>query len=85
MSLLLDRRDPGTTVQHKHEPRMPAPSDLAFDRFAVPAEGLPGLDFELPPSLEAAEPPEARGLRRDEVVSTGTPQEALPDGVPVGI
>lgn len=26
-----------------------------------------------------------RGLRRDEVVSTGTPQEALPDGVPVGI
>lgn len=25
------------------------------------------LDFELPPHLEAAEPPEARGLRRDEV------------------
>ncbi|OJV89956.1 MAG: queuosine biosynthesis protein [Chloroflexi bacterium 54-19] len=25
------------------------------------------LDFELPPSLEAAEPPEARGLSRDEV------------------
>lgn len=26
-----------------------------------------GLDFELPPELEAAAPPEARGLRRDEV------------------
>jgi S-adenosylmethionine:tRNA ribosyltransferase-isomerase len=26
-----------------------------------------GLDFELPPELEAREPPEARGLRRDEV------------------
>ena len=25
------------------------------------------LDFELPPELEAAEPPEARGLARDEV------------------
>ncbi len=25
------------------------------------------LDFELPPELEASEPPEARGLRRDEV------------------
>jgi len=25
------------------------------------------LDFDLPPALEAAEPPEARGLRRDEV------------------
>ena len=29
--------------------------------------GLPLLDFELPPELEAAEPPEARGLMRDEV------------------
>ncbi len=27
----------------------------------------PGLDFELPPELEAHEPPEARGLRRDQV------------------
>ncbi|HET6688203.1 MAG TPA: S-adenosylmethionine:tRNA ribosyltransferase-isomerase, partial [Rubrobacter sp.] len=25
------------------------------------------LQFELPPELEASEPPEARGLRRDEV------------------
>jgi S-adenosylmethionine:tRNA ribosyltransferase-isomerase len=33
-------------------------------------EGLPGLpllNFSLPPSLEAGEPPEARGLARDEV------------------
>ena len=29
--------------------------------------GLPLLDFELPPELEAGEPPEARGLMRDEV------------------
>lgn len=28
---------------------------------------LNGLDFELPPELEAGEPPEARGLARDEV------------------
>ncbi len=33
-------------------------------------EGLPGLpllNFTLPPTLEAGEPPEARGLARDEV------------------
>src|ERR671919_1387247 len=28
---------------------------------------LSSLDFELPPDLEAGEPPEARGLTRDEV------------------
>src|SRR5918912_3015898 len=28
---------------------------------------LASLDFELPPELEAGEPPEARGLARDEV------------------
>jgi S-adenosylmethionine:tRNA ribosyltransferase-isomerase len=28
---------------------------------------LQSLDFELPPELEAGEPPEARGLERDEV------------------
>jgi S-adenosylmethionine:tRNA ribosyltransferase-isomerase len=34
----------------------------------VPTLGVPtGLDFELPPELEASEPPEARGLARDEV------------------
>ena len=30
-------------------------------------QGLSSLDFELPPELEAGEPPEARGLMRDEV------------------
>lgn len=30
-------------------------------------EAKPGLDFALPPELEAHEPPEARGLERDEV------------------
>ena len=29
--------------------------------------GFGGLDFQLPPELEASEPPEARGLARDEV------------------
>lgn len=32
-----------------------------------PAVCLTGLDFTLPPELEASEPPEARGLARDEV------------------
>jgi len=32
---------------------------------AIP--GFGGLDFQLPPELEASEPPEARGLSRDEV------------------
>src|SRR5688572_3358812 len=29
--------------------------------------GIEVLDFQLPPELEASEPPEARGLERDEV------------------
>ena len=33
---------------------------------AVPPQ-LPALEFELPPTLEASEPPEARGLARDDV------------------
>jgi S-adenosylmethionine:tRNA ribosyltransferase-isomerase len=33
----------------------------------VPNQVHDDLDFELPPGLEAAEPPEARGLARDEV------------------
>jgi S-adenosylmethionine:tRNA ribosyltransferase-isomerase len=32
-----------------------------------PSGPLPTLDFTLPPALEAAEPPEARGLARDDV------------------
>ena len=34
---------------------------------SVPQRSLDALDFELPPHLEASEPPEARGLARDEV------------------
>jgi S-adenosylmethionine:tRNA ribosyltransferase-isomerase len=34
---------------------------------AAPGLLVPALDFELPPELEAGEPPEARGLARDEV------------------
>lgn len=33
----------------------------------TPRAGGPRLDFELPPQLEASEPPEARGLTRDAV------------------
>ncbi len=48
---------------------MPSPGYLS------PRQGFPvaavlnvaSLDFDLPPELEAAEPPEARGLARDEV------------------
>ena len=32
-----------------------------------PRASLASLDFKLPPDLEAGEPPEARGLRRDQV------------------
>jgi S-adenosylmethionine:tRNA ribosyltransferase-isomerase len=43
--------------------REPAPLDA--ERHAHPA--LETLDFTLPPELEASEPPEARGLARDDV------------------
>ena len=33
----------------------------------LPMPQLPALEFELPPALEASEPPEARGLARDDV------------------
>lgn len=33
----------------------------------IPATGSDPLDFQLPPELEAGEPPEARGLARDDV------------------
>ena len=36
-------------------------------RSFAPISGVRALDFELPPQLEAGEPPEARGLARDEV------------------
>ncbi len=37
------------------------------DLRSAPGELFDNLDFELPPELEASEPPEARGLARDEV------------------
>jgi S-adenosylmethionine:tRNA ribosyltransferase-isomerase len=38
----------------------------------------PGLQFELPPELEAHEPPEARGVRRDDVRLLVSPGEERP-------
>src|ERR671933_2449937 len=40
-----------------------------FKEYSIDKEfkELSSLDFELPPELEAGEPPEARGLARDEV------------------
>src|SRR5690242_10593269 len=44
-------------------------ADIAglFRSTSSPIPGVQALDFELPPELEAHEPPEARGLARDEV------------------
>ncbi len=44
-------------------PEQAAPSDI----LGVPPGNLESLDFDLPLELEAGEPPEARGLDRDEV------------------
>src|SRR5262245_40657114 len=33
----------------------------------MPTSPLSSIEFQLPPELEASEPPEARGLKRDEV------------------
>lgn len=44
--------------------------ELSFEAGFCPisvAEDIRTLDFKLPPELEAGEPPEARGLRRDQV------------------
>ena len=43
-----------------------SPVTYALDCQSVPAS-LPTLDFKLPAELEASQPPEARGLGRDEV------------------
>jgi S-adenosylmethionine:tRNA ribosyltransferase-isomerase len=40
---------------------------LPRDALLKPVSHLEVLDFDLPPELEASEPPEARGLSRDEV------------------
>ncbi len=46
----------------------PAAMSLEPPALRAPAPQPPAaLDFELPPELQAAEPPEARGLARDEV------------------
>ncbi len=49
----MDERSPLTS-----SPASPAPTR---------GGGLKVFDFPLPPELEASEPPEARGLRRDQV------------------
>lgn len=54
---------------------MPSISELSFSvtkayptpTFVAPDHQITSLDFHLPPQLEAGEPPEARGLARDEV------------------
>ena len=43
-----------------------SPVTYTLDCQSVPAS-LPTLDFKLPAELEASQPPEARGLGRDEV------------------
>lgn len=45
--------------------RLPAPNDPRVRGLGIPRFGA--LEFQLPPELEASEPPEARGLARDEV------------------
>ncbi len=48
---------------------MSAPTAALLEAGGAPARGAaaPAFDFALPPALEAQEPPEARGLRRDGV------------------
>ncbi len=48
-----------------HDTDTPAKQSAAFHLLRI--VGLNTLDFQLPPALEAAEPPEARGLARDDV------------------
>ena len=58
-----------TTAPHRPDFRVPDP--LPYD----PAG--PGPDFELPPGLEAAQPPEARGVARDQVRLLAAGQDGL--------
>ena len=51
-----------TSLSERKSLTFQRPNMLTFQRSTVQA-----LDFELPPELEAGEPPEARGLARDEV------------------
>jgi len=54
-----------------HLPDSHLPDALPYD-----PDG-PGPDFELPPGLEAAEPPEARGVARDQVRLLAAGQDGL--------
>jgi S-adenosylmethionine:tRNA ribosyltransferase-isomerase len=61
--MILTRTAPTSTA-----PKAPRPAKIARVASALAAEARrAGLDFEVPPELEAAEPAEARGLPRDEV------------------
>jgi S-adenosylmethionine:tRNA ribosyltransferase-isomerase len=53
----------------------PSPIDRTTATLPLPSSGI--LDFALPANLEASEPPEARGLARDEVRLMVTREDAL--------
>jgi S-adenosylmethionine:tRNA ribosyltransferase-isomerase len=61
--MILTRTAPTSTA-----PNAPRPAQIARVASDLAAEAQrAGLEFEVPPELEAAEPAEARGLARDEV------------------
>ena len=61
--MIMTRRAPANLA-----PKAPHPLQIARVASELEAEARQaGLDFEVPKELEAAEPPEARGLGRDEV------------------
>jgi S-adenosylmethionine:tRNA ribosyltransferase-isomerase len=63
MLMILTRTAPTSTA-----PNAPRPAQIARVASDLAAEAQrAGLEFEVPPELEAAEPAEARGLARDEV------------------
>src|SRR5439155_26779652 len=63
-SLLLDPDTESTATPASSADSPPIPVD---DRGSSSSGDATILDFDLPPSLEAGEPPEARGLARDDV------------------
>lgn len=56
-----------TDILGEDQHRARAAEDLASNTIRAEYPGGTLLDFALPPSLEAGEPPEARGLSRDDV------------------
>ena len=58
MENTLNHKDVAAAIQTWHLPQI--------KQVAQPAE-LASLDFTVPDELEASQPPEARGLRRDQV------------------